>query len=67
MAKLKHSNCNKTQKNKLWQNLTDQIVTKLKKSNRAKLKKIKFWQLKNSNCDSNKNDSSDRSSYNDIF
>jgi hypothetical protein len=30
-------------------------------------KKIELWQLKNSNCDSNKNDSSDRSSYNDIF
>ena len=59
MAKLKNSNCDKTQKKKLCQNLKDQIVTKLKNSNCAKLKKIKLWQLKNSNCDSNKNDSSD--------
>ena len=47
----------------MWQNLKDQIVTKLRNSNCAKLTK-KLWQLKNSNCDSNKNDSSDRSSSN---
>ena len=35
-----NSNCNKTKKNKLWQNLKDQIVTKLKNTNCAKLKKI---------------------------
>ena len=38
-----NSNCDKTKKNKLWQNLKDQIVTKLKNSNGAKLKKY--------NCD----------------
>ena len=67
MAKFKNSNCDKTQKK--------QIVTKLERSNcdqTQKLKlcetiKINLWQLKNSNCDSNKNYSSDRSSYNDIF
>ena len=50
-------------------------MTKLERSNCdqtqnsdcAKLKKIKLWQLKNSNCDGNNNDSSDRSSYIDIF
>ena len=52
-----------------------QIVTKLERSNcdqtqklkLCKTKKNKLWQLKNLNCDSNKNYSSDRSSYNDIF
>ena len=28
---------------------------------------VVLWQLKNSNCDSNKNDSTDRSRYDDIF
>ena len=46
MAKLKNLNCDKTQKNKLWQNLKDQIMTKLKNSNCAKLKKL--------NCDNSK-------------
>ena len=46
MAKLKNSNCDKTKKNKLWQNLKDQIVTKLKNSNCAKLKKL--------NCENSK-------------
>ena len=67
MAKLKNSNDDKTKKK--------QIVTKLERSNYdqtqklklCKTKKIKLWQLKNSNCDNNKNYSSDRSSYNDIF
>ena len=63
MAKLKNSNCDKIKK----KNLKDQIVTKLKNSDCSKIKKIKLWLLKNSNGDSNKNDSSDRSSYNDIF
>ena len=40
MAKLKNSNCDKTQKNKLWHNLKNQIVTKIKNSNCAKLKKF---------------------------
>ena len=52
MTKLKKSNCDKTQKLKLWQTLTTQIVTKLKN--------MKLWQnpnpqivtkLNNSNCD----------------
>ena len=51
------------------------MVTKLERSNCdptqklkfCKTKKIKLWQLKNSNCDSNKNDRSDRSSYSDIL
>ena len=60
MAKLK------AQKNLLLQNLKDQIETKLKSSNRAKLKKINYDNSK-TNCDGNKNDRSDRSSYNDIF
>ena len=41
MAKLKNSNCDKTQKNKLWQNLKDQIVTKLKNSNCEEKKRRK--------------------------
>ena len=41
VAKLKNSNCDTTQKNKLLQNLKDQTVTKLKNSICAKLKKIK--------------------------
>ena len=40
MAKLKNSNCDKTQKNKWWQNLKDPILTQLKNSNCAKLKKL---------------------------
>ena len=55
VTKLKNSNCDKTQKLKLWQNSKTQIVTKLKKSN----------------CDSSNSDSSDSSSSdssnNDIF
>ena len=46
MAKLKNSNCDKTKKNQMWQNLKDQIVTKLKNSNCTKLKKL--------NCDNSK-------------
>ena len=46
MAKLKNSNRNKTQKNKLWQNLKGQIGTKLKNSDCAKLKKINCDNLK---------------------
>ena len=60
--------------------LKKQIVTKLERSNSRiqiqdqtqkfklwKIKKIKLRQLENSSCDSNKNDSSARSSYNNIF
>ena len=43
MTKLKNSNCDKTQKLKLWPNSTNKIVTK----------------LNNSNCDSSNNGSSD--------
>ena len=73
----------KLKKRKLWQNsrpqteikLKTKIVTKLERSNcdqtqklkLCKTKKIKLWQLKNSNCDSNKNDISDRSSYYDYY
>ena len=47
MTEQKQSNCDKTQKLKLWQISKNQIVTK----------------LKNSNCDSSNSDSSDGSSY----
>ena len=49
MTKLNNSNCDKTQKLKLWQNSKTQIVTKLKNSNCYKTQNCKFWQ--NSNCD----------------
>ena len=58
MTNLKNSTCDKTQKNydktqknKLWQNSKNQIVTKIKKSN----------------CDSSNSDTSDGSSYSEIF
>ena len=55
MAKLKNLKCDKTQKNKLWQNLKTQIVTNLKYSNCDKSQILKSWQnflflfLQNSN------------------
>ena len=57
-------------KKKLWPN-----YKRKHRENREKLPwelvgwgdKKKLWQLKNSKCDSNANDSSDRSSYNNIF
>ena len=60
ITKLKNSNCDKTQKLKLWQNSKTWIVTKLKKSNCDKNQKLKWGQnsktefatkLKNWNCD----------------
>ena len=60
MTKLKNSNCDKTQKLKLWPNLRTQMATKLKKSICDKTQILKLWQnsksqivtkLKNSNCD----------------
>ena len=59
MAKLKNSNFDKTKKK--------QIVTKLERSNCDQTQKLKLCKTKKQNCDSNKNDSSNRSSYNDIF
>ena len=55
VTKLRNSNCDKTQKLKLWQNSNTQIVTKvenseteivtkLKNSNCDKTQKLKFWQ-----------------------
>ena len=44
-TKLKNSNCDKTQKLKLRQNLITQIVTKLKNPNCEKLKiQLLYWQ-----------------------
>ena len=60
MTKLRYSNCDKTQKLKLWLNSKTQIVTKLKNSNCDNAQTLKLWQnsktqkmtkLKNSNCD----------------
>ena len=60
MTKLKKSNCDKTQNNKLWQILKTKIVTKLKNSKCDQTQKIKMWQksksqnltkLENSKCD----------------
>ena len=51
MWQLKNSNCDKTQKLQLWQKSKSQIVTK----------------VQNSNSDSSYSDSSDISSYSDIF
>ena len=48
--KLKNSNCDKTQKHKLWQNSITQIVIKLN-SNGDKTQKLNLWQLKKSKCD----------------
>ena len=45
----KDSNCDKTQKLKILQNLKTQIVTKLKYSNCDKTKF--FYKTTNSNCD----------------
>ena len=62
MTKLKKSNCDKTQKIKLWQNSKNQIVTKLK-NQIVTTQKLKSWQnskteivtkLKNSNGDKTK-------------
>ena len=47
--------------------LNQKIVTKLKTQIVTKLKTEIATILENSNCDSNKSYSSDRSSYNDIF
>ena len=44
LMKLKNSNCDETQKLKLWQNLKAQIMMKLKKTRIVmKLKKLKLW------------------------
>ena len=62
VTKLKNSNSDKTQKNKLRQKKT-QVVTKLKNSNCDKTKKNQIvTKLKNANCDGSSSDSSDRSS-----
>ena len=56
--KPKNSNCDKTQKLKLWQNSQNQIVTTLKNSNFDKktknkiVTKLKLWQ--NSKCEEKK-------------
>ena len=44
VMKLKNSNCDETQKLKLWKNSKTQIVIKLKNSKVTKLKKINLWQ-----------------------
>ena len=54
MKKLKISNCDNTQKLKLWQNLIIKIVTKLRNPNCVKLNTQIVTQLKNSNCDTTK-------------
>ena len=57
---IKNSNCDKTQKLKLWQNSKSKMVTKLKNFNGDKTQKLKLWhnlstqivtKLKNSSCD----------------
>ena len=47
----KNSNCDESQKFKLWWNSTTQIVMKLKNSLCDETQKLKFWKLKNSNYD----------------
>ena len=43
VAKLKNSNCDQTQKHKLWQDSKTQILTKFKNSNCDKTQKFKLW------------------------
>ena len=69
MAKLKNSNCDKTQKHKLWQT---QIVTNCDKTQKFKLWPIQIvTKLKNSNADASISDITDsnssESSNSDIF
>ena len=45
LTKLTNSNCDKTQKPKLWQNSKTQIVTKLNNLNCDKTQKLKMWQI----------------------
>ena len=47
----KNSNCDETQKPKLWWNLKTQKVMKLKNSNCDEIQKLIVIKLKNSNCD----------------
>ena len=49
MTELENSNCDKTQKLKLWQNSKIQIVTKLKNSNYDNSKTQIVTKLKNQN------------------
>ena len=71
----KKLNCSKTQKSNCDKTIKKKIVTKLERSNcdptqklkLCKFKKNKIGTTQNSNCDSNKSDSSDKRSYNDIF
>ena len=44
VTKIKNSNCDKTQKLKLWQNSKTQIATKLENLNCDKTKKSELWQ-----------------------
>ena len=65
VTKLQNSNCNKTQKLKLWQIPTTKIVTKLKNlfvtnkiwenSKTQNVRKIKMSHIKNSNCNITQN------------
>ena len=62
VTKLKHSNCDKTQKLKLWQNSITKIVTKQKKSN----SNPNCDKTPHSDCDKSKNTNCDKNQKNQI-